>query len=179
MAACSGPFSLLSGVDLDAVPPTDPIRQLSATDVPETVRPGPISVSLRPRIVVARRDWRVLQSLRHNLQSLRPEWDITGCTHAEGALAVIGDGGVNAVVAEVDLPRLGGLTLLETCQARFPWVARVLCCRNLAIDEERRARRLAVARLVEPTTIGELARTLTRLVDAQPIAPPAVVRDVG
>jgi len=130
-------------------------------------------------VLVVRRDWRVLQSIRRHLRAQRPDWTIECSSRAEGAFTLLARHQVDAVVTEVDLVGLDGLALLEASHAQYPEVKRVMCCRSLTTEEERRVRRCASARLTEPITVGELARALDALVEMRPGATTDDVQHTG
>ena len=105
------------------------------------MRPEPALAHRRPAVLLVRRDWRALHSIRRHLRALHPDWTIECSSRAEGAFTLLAKRQVDAVVTEIDLPGLDGLSLLEASQAQYPEVKRVMCCRSLTAEEDRRVRR--------------------------------------
>ncbi len=68
----------------------------------------------------------VLRAVDRMLRSAHPEWEIVGVRSAEEALEQLDERSFDVLVADLDMPGLGGARLIATVAERHPKMVRIV-----------------------------------------------------
>jgi CheY-like chemotaxis protein len=85
-----------------------------------------------PKFLLVDDDATLLVALRRMVQRHRPGWKLTTVTSAEEALDELAATSYDVLVADLAMPGMGGLALLELVRERFPHVTRLVYSARLA-----------------------------------------------
>lgn len=79
-----------------------------------------------PRVLVVDDDPIVLRAVERLLRSAHSEWEIVAVRTAEEALEQAASRRFDMVVADLDMPEMGGAELLSICAERHPEMVRIV-----------------------------------------------------
>jgi DNA-binding NtrC family response regulator len=101
-------------------------------------------------------DIHILESIRCLLQEHRDEWDMHFAQGGEAALRVCGQYKFDAVVSDMRMPGMDGVTLLTHIQTIFPAAARLILSGYADARHRTRANQVAHRVLSKPCDADEL-----------------------
>jgi CheY-like chemotaxis protein len=132
---------------------------MSRTREPPSAGPSK-SAPRSPRFLLVDDDVSLLVALRRMVRRHRPGWRLTTVTSAEEALEELDTTSYDVLVADLAMPGMGGLALLEVVRERFPHVTRLVWSGRLASVADHPAIRSAHLVLAKPGADAELLGAL-------------------
>jgi CheY-like chemotaxis protein len=124
-------------------------------------------------------DASLLVALRRLVRRHRPEWQLTTVTSAEEALEELDATSHDVLVADLVMPGMGGLALLEVVRERFPHVTRLVYSGRLASVADHPAIRSAHLVLAKPGADAELLGALDYGLEISGTLQSGAERDAG
>lgn len=112
------------------------------------------------RVLFVDDDRDVLDGLKHALESMPPEWEITFCTSASDALRMLAASEYDVIVTDMRMPGMNGSELLAEVLERYPNIVRIVLSGNLEHDLALRSATVAHQYLVKPCDAAALRATL-------------------
>ncbi len=112
------------------------------------------------RVVFVDDDQSVLDNLKHTLESMPPEWNMTFCTSGPEALRTLASGEYDVIVTDMRMPGMSGSELLAEVLERYPSIVRIVLSGNLEHDLALRSATAAHQYLVKPCDAATLRATL-------------------
>lgn len=86
----------------------------------------------RPTVLVVDDEPEVVETLRRNLRG--EPYDVVGTTSPKEALALVEQGALDLVIADIDMPEMDGLTLVARLQRNHPNVIRILLTGDASLE---------------------------------------------
>ncbi|NMC49676.1 MAG: HDOD domain-containing protein [Desulfovibrio sp.] len=124
---------------------------------------------MKKRIVFVDDERHVLDALRRMLRPMRDQWEMTFLQTGEQALDVLEKQPQDVIVADMRMPGMDGVTLLNTVRKRFPGVIRIVLSghsdTNMALQSVRHAHQY----LLKPCGAEELKATVDRAVNLKEV----------
>lgn len=125
-----------------------------------------------PRILFVDDDVGMLTILRMLIARTRPRWEAEFAESGDLALETLKRRPFDVLMTDLEMPRMGGLTLLELVMERHPSVVRVIHSAVSQAIEPRRLAALASAIVHKPADPADLFAVLDRAcVAAQQVLP--------
>ena len=118
-----------------------------------------------PRILLVDDDPIVLRALRRLLLGARPGWEIDMAESAEAALLLIESKSYDVVVTDLQMPVLGGASLLARLKTEHPSTMRLIHSSHVESLTPEEAQDLAHAVLAKPGRPDELVVVLEWALD--------------
>lgn len=123
------------------------------------------------RILFVDDDVEVLDGLQRALRTRCHEWEMAFVTSAREALARLEAAPYDVLVADVRMPDMGGVRLLEVARQRFPGLVRVVLSGFFEREAALKAAGLAHQYLAKPCDPQKLWETIERLCRLGPVFP--------
>jgi HD-like signal output (HDOD) protein len=124
---------------------------------------------MKKRIVFVDDERHVLDALRRMLRPMRDHWEMTFLQTGEQALDVLEKQPQDVIVADMRMPGMDGVTLLNAVRERFPGVIRIVLSghsdTNMALQSVRHAHQY----LLKPCGAEELKATVDRTVNLKDV----------
>jgi DNA-binding NtrC family response regulator len=102
----------------------------------------------------------VLRALLRVLRSAHSDWEIVVLSDAERALEEVSGRTFDVLVADLDMPGMDGIILLELCRELDPELVRVVHSAQIETKGVERVRGLAFRVLAKPVSSAVLVRTI-------------------
>ena len=132
---------------------------MSPSDTPQPPKPS-IAALRTPRILLVDDDPTVLRALRRILRSAHDDWEIVAVSEATAALAAVGERTFDVLVADLDMPGMHGMELLELCLELHPELVRVVHSAQIETANRVRLNQLAFRVLVKPAPSSRIVATV-------------------
>jgi len=130
------------------------------------------------RILIVDDEQIVLDGMRRMLESQRDRWDMHFVRSGESALDACVDQPFDVVLADVRMPGLDGIALLQILRERSPECARVLLSSQADLSHAARGTEVAYRVLAKPLHQQELVTNLERIFTLQESFTTAAMRTI-
>lgn len=132
---------------------------------------------MKPKILFVDDEPNVLDGLRCSLRAMRLTWDMSFAPGGREALELLAVAPHDVVVADMIMPGLDGVALLQEVRQRYPRCGRILLSGYCGADSAQCMGRLAQRQLLKPCPTAELIEAVDRVLALRAMCRLAPTRD--
>jgi len=105
----------------------------------------------------------IIQGLKRMLRSMRNEWEMFFAQSGEEALNILSQNKIDVIVADMYLPEINGVELLNKVMENYPDIVRIILSGHSSEDMNLRSAKVAHQYLVKPCDAELLKKTIKQV----------------